>query len=142
MLADLQGTLKGGRRCDGESKNWLTTMKEWTGHPVRDLLTMVQNRHVGDLVGCRVPSRVPRTTGISQARQMSYSSLTNTKSTDRCLTFLTLWTLETGLSKLCVRVTGSQWFGNNRVGGPSFAERAHTPRVHIKLWPIILSVCK
>lgn len=36
----LQGILVGV----GQRKNWLTNMKEWSGRPVQDLLTIVQNR--------------------------------------------------------------------------------------------------
>lgn len=40
----LQGTWEGSRRLGGQRKNWLTSIKEWTGRPVEDLLTVTQDR--------------------------------------------------------------------------------------------------
>lgn len=33
------------QRCSGWGKNWLKNMKDWTGYPVQDLVTITQNRH-------------------------------------------------------------------------------------------------
>lgn len=37
-----QGTLQSGRRCGDQKKNWMMNVKEWTGHPMQELLTTTQ----------------------------------------------------------------------------------------------------
>lgn len=40
-----QSTMQDDQRCSGWGKNWLKNMKDWTGYPVQDLVTITQNRH-------------------------------------------------------------------------------------------------
>lgn len=40
----LQSTLKGSRCHNGQRKNWLMDIKDWSRRPIRELLAITQNK--------------------------------------------------------------------------------------------------
>lgn len=52
--AVLQSTFKGDGHRGGQRKKLFTEVKQWTGHPVPDLLTSEQDRWVAGLVNCQI----------------------------------------------------------------------------------------
>lgn len=61
----IQDTLKGGQSCSSQRKNWLR--KEWTSHPLQDLLTIAQNTHeCWRLSAAMFVNLLPSVTGTSQ----------------------------------------------------------------------------